>query len=371
MVNLYGKFCIDPSCKPLSASYGFEGGAIEYCAKHKLPGMILVSHKKCPGSDEHPKCGREPSFGYPGGHAEYCSECCLDGMEDVRHKKCEQCKKITARFGYEDESPTRCKDHAKAGMFDVTALRCTECKTTAGFNIPGSKPNKCATHRTSGMIADPTKRCEFKKCKEPATHGISKHIHCEKHKEKDERNLIERDCESCGLLMILNEKNLCGFCDPAMIKNVRLAKQKQIKQLFDNKKLKYTIYDQTVDRSCGLERPDFVFDCGDHFVVVEVDEDAHKGKTTKCEQVRMFNISQALGLKVIFIRYNPDPYKNNCKRENPANSTRHTQLIKTINIMRAKRNEDIDFLSVVHLYYDGYNGKDIQLNAIHLNELTK
>ncbi len=45
-------------------------------------------------------------------------------------------------------------------------------------------------------------------------------------------------------------------------------------------------------------------------VIVEIDEDQHKQYTPECEQTRMLNIAQALGQPVIFIRYNPDAYRD-------------------------------------------------------------
>ena len=152
--------------------------------------------------------------------------------------------------------------------------------------------------------------------------------------------------------MILNENNLCGFCDPTMIKNMRLAKQKIIKQLFDNKGMKYIIYDSTVDRSCGLERLDFVFDFNDRFIVVEVDEGSHKNYN--CEDIRMINISQSLGMKTIFIKYNPNSYKVKGKKKNPTKRTRHRNLLKTIEYWSKLDSNKIPFLSTVHMYYDEY-----------------
>ena len=61
------------------------------------------------------------------------------------------------------------------------------------------------------MIYEPRKKCKEKNCKEIALYGLNTQIHCEKHKENNEYNLIEKECSSCKLLMILNEKNLCGF----------------------------------------------------------------------------------------------------------------------------------------------------------------
>jgi very-short-patch-repair endonuclease len=53
----------------------------------------------------------------------------------------------------------------------------------------------------------------------------------------------------------------------------------------------------------------FLYDCKTHYVVLEVDEEQHRGKTYECDQKRMWEIAQSLGMPSIFIRYNPDKYK--------------------------------------------------------------
>ena len=57
---------------------------------------------------------------------------------------------------------------------------------------------------------------------------------------------------------------------------------------------------------CLKYRPDFIFDCGSYFVIVECDEDAHRQYDKECEIIRMNNISIGIGLPTKFIRYNPD-----------------------------------------------------------------
>lgn len=92
-------------------------------------------------------------------------------------------------------------------------------------------------------------------------------------------------------------------------------------------------------------------------------------KSSKCELSRMFNIAQTLGMKTIFIRYNPDFYKLNGQRMNPAKSTRHTELIKTINIMSHQNYDKIEFLNVIYLYYDNYKKQDAKMKPIDITKL--
>ena len=78
----------------------------------------------------------------------------------------------------------------------------------------------------------------------------------------------------------------------------------------------------------------------------------------------MINISQTLGSKVIFIRFNPDSYKVNNKRKNISNKKRHKHLLKCLNHMMNKKYNKLEYLSVVYLYYDNFDKDNIKLKPI-------
>ena len=365
----------NPKCKTCGkfASYGFINGKKEYCSKCKQFGMINIYGKKCLGKNDE-KCDTDPSFGIPGGKATHCVKCKDLTMIDLKHKMCETCNKLIATFNFKDTKiPKYCKTHAEIGMIDITAIRCTECTTTATFGIPGNQSSKCVNHKITNMITNPRTRCVINKCDEIALYGLNKQIHCEDHKKPNEYNLVDRECKSCKLAMILNKDDLCGFCDPTMIKNTRLMKQKEIKSLLDAKKYKYTLYDKIIDSKCGLSRPDFLFDCITYCVILEVDENQHikynnqqTGTNYDCETVRMFNIFQTIGMKTIFIRYNPDDYKVNGIKQNITKNKRHGMLLKCLNTMMKQNPEKLDHLSVAYIYYDDFDEKNIELQKIDL-----
>ena len=361
MVDLQNKKCIYPAC-PKSASYGLEDGTKEYCATHKSDDMVLISGKHCVN------CNRNPSFGEEGGLKTHCSLHKLSNHVDLAHRKCEfkDCKE-NARFNTKgEELPKYCKKHSNKDMIDVTKKCCDDCNTTAGFGIPGHPPTKCAQHKTVGMISEPRKRCITKLCNEIALYGLNKQQHCEKHKEPNEYNLVEKDCKLCNLPMILNDQGLCGFCDPTMVKSFKLAKQKEIKTLLDNKGYKYKLYDRIIDSQCTLQRPDFMFECAGYCVVLECDENAHSNYGSKCERNRMINISQALGIKTIFIRYNPDKFKSDKITKELTKMQRQIKLLKVLDEMLKKDHEKLEFLSVVYLFYDNYDPNNITLETIDI-----
>jgi hypothetical protein len=70
------------------------------------------------------------------------------------------------------------------------------------------------------------------------------------------------------------------------------------------------VFDKIVEGGCSRRRPDVRIDMGSHIIIVECDEDQHKGYS--CENKRMMEIFQNCGNRpIVFIRFNPDSYTKN------------------------------------------------------------
>lgn len=167
---------------------------------------------------------------------------------------------------------------------------------------------------------------------------------------KNAINLALKECLVCCLKNILNNDGLCKTCDPNIIEKVSHAKEKTIKEVLDYNKIKYESHDEIIDKGiCGKERPDFIIDANTHIICLEVDENQHKNYACECEQTRMVNISQALGMPTIFIRYNPDKYKS---INQLSTLKRHETLLNWINhIMKQKLDT---YCKALYLFYDEY-----------------
>lgn len=279
-------------------------------------------------------------------------------MTICQNNRC--CKR--AYFNFEGETKAiYCSEHKEPNMVDIKHKRCKHsgCNTRAWCGIPGKQPSSCAVHKTEGMLKHPRSGCKINKCKKLALYGYTKQLHCEEHKLEDEYNLVEQRCIDCELLDILDENNYCSDCGDFKFKRIYLAKQKEIKAFLDVNKKKYELYDKAVDRSCGLERPDFLFDAPTHKIILEVDENQHSNY--ECEKTRMINISQTIGMPVIFLRYNPDKFKGT----KISKSKRQKILLEWLDhCTTLSPNKPEDFLRVIKLFYNGYKEGNVSVENI-------
>jgi hypothetical protein len=210
------------------------------------------------------------------------------------------------------------------------------------------------------MIKRPNGKCVT--CRELALYGtnfIPKH--CEAHKTEEDQNLVEQECVSCHLVMVLDKNNKCEYCNPETFQSARLAKQNALMDYLDARGLPGTSTDVMVNNGdCGKERPDRVYEYPDKVVVVECDEHQHKDRQCLCEQTRMINIAQGYGgLPVYFIRWNPDDY-------NPANDKKEPELLTRRHKLAGDVIRDIQngkmklpcngLVYAIYLYYDEWDG---------------
>ena len=163
--------------------------------------------------------------------------------------------------------------------------------------------------------------------------------------------------------MVLNKAGVCQSCgEIGRVKGAHLEKQRFVAEaLF--KIFNIESYDRQLDGGiCSRRRPDFVIDGVYRKIVVEVDEHQHsRGRSYEptCEVTRMWEIAQALGSPTIFIRFNPDAYKDSLgRRSNPALSERVEALISWIRTLRERDPPIGAFLSTLYLYYDGHTRPD-------------
>ncbi|AYV83189.1 MAG: hypothetical protein Hyperionvirus4_154 [Hyperionvirus sp.] len=119
-------------------------------------------------------------------------------------------------------------------------------------------------------------------------------------------------CPSCQLFETGGD--FCEYCVPFPIKKLYHKTKEYIvldflqinlvKELGDKK----LVHNKSVGCQCTGTHlyPDFRIDCGYYFLIIEVDEFEHKYGNYTCEDKRMYDIVAKIGMRCIFIRYNPD-----------------------------------------------------------------
>jgi hypothetical protein len=94
-------------------------------------------------------------------------------------------------------------------------------------------------------------------------------------------------------------------------------------------------------------------------VVIEVDENQHKGYPAEAERARMAAIGRRLGKPTVFVRYNPDEYEPGfVGGPRPAPETaaaREKTLVYWVKrLVWTPRCRSSDALEVLYLFYDGF-----------------
>ena len=391
MVDVKHTRCEQAGCGKIP-TYNTEGCRVaRFCTTHKLPGMVDVKNTRC----EQAGCSKRPSYNTEGSPvARFCTTHKLDGMVDVKHMRCEQ-----------------------AG-----------CDKRPAYGSLLKLTSHCATHKTKGMVLRPRTQCSSAGCAALGTHearGTGARF-CEDHASADALNLGIFPCAKCGISNILDSGLCIDTCAPVTIK-YRAAKELRIRSLFaqaghgdaaevgvgqeeadtyhrsifaqaevgnavdaaemgnagnagDTREATEPasaaaapvpdptefVHNKTLEgKPCGRERPDFLFDCGTHLVIVEVDENQHSHIPRECEQARMVNLAGVRGMPVTFIRYNPDKYDPAAGQTVASEPQRHTHLLKWLAWARATPPpERGDVVSVLYLYYDGHDTQAPALQSL-------
>lgn len=115
-------------------------------------------------------------------------------------------------------------------------------------------------------------------------------------------------CPKCQIWRTLGK--ICKYCKHTQNKILHqktkeLAVVKFLKNALPDHEF---IHNKSVGKDCtdGHLFPDIRFDCIHYHLIVEVDENKHRGSQYECDEQRMRDIIAKLGQPCIFIRYNPD-----------------------------------------------------------------
>ncbi len=151
---------------------------------------------------------------------------------------------------------------------------------------------------------------------------------------------------------------MCNTCSLFEVKRRNKSKELTVKALLEARQIRF-VHDLRPEGGCGKARPDFAIDCGTHVLIIEVDEFQHRRSNydCRCEQVRTINLFQEYGgLRVVFIRYNPDSYVALDGRKLRGSSAVNQKRLMTL-VAWSMANVPESPLTTRYLCYDQDNGK--------------
>jgi hypothetical protein len=271
--------------------------------------------------------------------------------------KCLSCDK-QASLNLPNNPPKYCKDHKTIGMVNVTHKKCIHGKRkqvciicdNSGFCKHKREIRKCIECNGSGIcehkkrkwdckLCDGVSYCVHNKykfyCIECSGSGICIHkkrkTFCKECKGSSIciHNKEKRHCKECGGSSLCKTPNCetrkiakydghCAFCyyhlfpDKPNSRNYK-TKERSVTEFIIDTFPEYTwISDKKVEDGCSLRRPDLLLDLGYQVIIIEIDETQHRNYEEICNNRRTMEISKDLDHRpIIFIRFNPDSYKDN------------------------------------------------------------
>jgi len=357
MVNLLFKKC---KCGK-RARYNYPELKSEYCKDCKSNEMIDCEKKRC-------KCGIMASFNYEGLKPLYCKTCKQEGMVGLSHLKC-KCGKSRPTFNFEGLKAEYCVICKQKEMINVIDCKCICGKSVPSFNYHGLKPKYCASCKDKEMINVKNKMCNCGKCYPTFNFEGLKPEFCVSCKKDKMINVKHDRCkgENCQTLGNKNYKDYCANCyqhlfplDPLTFQIRSKTKEIAVRDFINTKfegfqHDKPLWYNETACDCTTKRRIDHRKLINGTLLCIETDENQHKSYSKADEEARYNDLFMAYGGKFIFIRFNPDKYKDeNGKSCNPMLFNRLTILEYEIKkqIKRIENEENTDLLEVIELYYD-------------------
>ena len=330
-IRVKNNYC--KSCLYTQGSYGYINDEKNlFCVNCKLNDMIDIKHSKC----LFKKCIKRSYFNFENETIPiYCNDHKEDNMVNVIFKKClfKNCIK-NPYFNFEGETiAIYCGVHKEDNMIDVISKRCIfeNCIKHPNFNFEGETiAIYCNDHKTPNMVNIKSKKCLFENCDKYSLFnfkGETNAIYCGDHKKINMIDIHHQKCISplCDKQQHIN--HYCSRCFYALFPNDNRCKRIKLKEnevkiyIQENFKDLLFIFDEPIkgDELCLNKRPDILLNLNKHSIIIEIDENQHKGYDIGCDNSRTLIIHEALNRPTIFIRFNPDDYvdENNKKILSP------------------------------------------------------
>jgi len=311
-----------------SALYNLKGSSPAYCSLHKTEEMVDVFSIRCEHENENgDSCNKTVSFGYRDTKKKVrCAEHKLHGMIDLKHPPCQEPNCTNTRsYGFPNEKvATYCSEHKKNGMINVKHKKCEKCSQIPSYNYNGETRAKfCKEHKLENMVDVTHKRCEYNGCiHRPLynNYNETKPKFCINHKLPEMVDITGKRCLSSWCFERSYSSSCEGYCvrcyvhlfpDKPIVRNFKTKEKAVSNFVLENFPDMSWITDKRVADGCSRRRPDLILDLGYQVIIIEVDENQHTNYDCSCENKRLMELSKDVGHRnIIFIRFNPDDYKN-------------------------------------------------------------
>jgi hypothetical protein len=374
MVDIMSKRCNHDGCQK-QPNYNYPGETTRlFCSSHKLENMVDIMSKRC----EHPGCQTRPNYNYPGETtALFCSSHKLENMVDIKHKRCNHdgCQ-TRPTYNYPGETTALfCSSHKLENMVDIKSKRCQHsgCQKQPNYNYANETTALfCSSHKLENMINIISKRCNHDGCKKHPVYnyeGESNARFCNSHKEFGMIDIKNQTCKSSDICLgtraNVKYKGYCTSCYQRLFPNDPLTYQIRSK----TKEIAVRDYINSNFDGFHHDRPLWTGNCdcthrrridhrkliGNTLLCIETDENQHGSYDKTDEEIRYDDLMMLHGGKFVYIRFNPDKYKDkNGKSINPMLYTRlpvlHKEIEKQIN--RIENEENTELLEIIKLYYN-------------------
>ena len=368
------KICEFENCRGF-ANYGEFYGKPIRCNVHKEE-YKLVSSLCREGN-----CKSLPSYNYCGEIKRiYCVNHKKEQMINIKDIK-NICKfkdcKIRANYNYISlNEPIYCLKHKNEDMIDINHIKCLyeNCNVRPCFNYENEKKAiYCKNHKIENMVdIINKKKCNYINCNKIPVYNYKMEkngLYCKNHSLQNMINVKDKKCKSAnicfGNLGNPKYKGYCAYCYQHLFPNDPLTYQirSKTKEIavrdFINANFEGFQHDKplwTGNCDCTHRRRiDHRKLIGNTLLCIETDENQHKSYDETDEEIRYDDLFMLHGGKFIFIRFNPDKFKNkDGKSLNPMLYTRLPILKEEIEkqIERIKNEENIELLEIFKLYYN-------------------
>ena len=312
MVNVHASLCDWPGCVT-QPKYGAPGQSATRCFDHKET-MVDVTSRRCHVAG----CAAvQPAYGAPGEkHGSHCLKHKTPTMVLLKHGGCKYSQLCMRQPGYaepDEARATMCSDHKSKTMISTKGKKCQtpKCKHNAEFGKTElNRPQFCGIHKPDGYVdVGQERRCDNTGCPDDYDlvyettddqGAVKPHRACFKHAPPGYEETRKRLCKYCDIRE--DVPFVCRSCKQRSHKKEHAV----VRHLHRTIDVPFN-YDESPGVECTRKRPDIRFEMPTHDVIVEVDENQHRGYEESCECARISEIVGAIGGKaVVFIRYNPD-----------------------------------------------------------------